>query len=215
VVELIPESYVAALDLAKIFGRIAPLQVDLGCGDASFLCALAGCSPEKNFLGIERLTGRFARACRKAGPSRTGGKLDNVRLLHLETSYAIRYLLPEASVETFYLLFPDPWPKRRHHCRRIVTPDFLDAIYRALEPNGILRIVTDHLDYFREIEQLAGDVAEMPARKLDGLKPSSCSRFKIVDLDDVDLPATKFERRFRAAGAPIYRIALRKVSPVI
>jgi tRNA (guanine-N7-)-methyltransferase len=215
VVELIPESYVAALDLAKIFGRIRPLQVDLGCGDASFLCALAKCSPEKNFLGIERLTGRFARACRKAGPSRTGGRLDNVRLLHLETSYAIRYLLPEASVETFYLLFPDPWPKRRHQRRRIVTLDFLDAIHRALEPNGILRIATDQVEYFRDIERLACGPAEARALKLDCLKQSSCPRFKIVDLDDVDLPITKFERRFRQAGAPIYRIALRKVSPVI
>jgi tRNA (guanine-N7-)-methyltransferase len=209
VVELIPESYVAALDLAKIFGRIAPLQVDLGCGDASFLCALAERSPEKNFLGIERLTGRFARACRKAA------SLDNVRLLHLETSYAIRYLLPEESVEIFYLLFPDPWPKRRHHRRRIVTPDFLDAIYRALEPSGILRIATDQLDYLRHIEQLVCDPTAAHALKLDRLKRSSCPRFNNVNFDDVDLPLTKFERRFRAQGAPIYRLTLRKISPVM
>jgi tRNA (guanine-N7-)-methyltransferase len=207
VVELVPDSYVAALDLEKIFGRIAPLQVDLGCGDASLICALAERSPEKNFLGVERLPGRVTKACRKAA------KLDNVRLLHLETFYAVRYLLPAKSVETFYLLFPDPWPKRRHHRRRIVTPDFLDAIYRALDLDGILRIATDHLDYFRQIEQFACDLAE--ASMLDCLKQSSSLRFNIVDRDDVDLPFTKFERRFRAQGAPIYRLTLRKVSPVM
>jgi tRNA (guanine-N7-)-methyltransferase len=199
VIQLVPESYVACLDLAKIFGRIAPLHVDLGCGDGSFLCAVAKRCPGKNFLGIDRLTGRIAKASRKAGPSRTGGKLDNVRLLHLETSYAIRYLLPECSVETFYLLFPDPWPKRRHNRRRIVTPDFLDAAHDALEENGLLRIATDQSNYFQQIMLVA----------------ESHSRFAIVDLDDADLPPTKFEERFIAQRAPIYRVALRKVSPVI
>jgi tRNA (guanine-N7-)-methyltransferase len=66
VIELIPETYVAPLDLLAIFGRAAPLQVDVGCGDGSFLCELASRYPEKNFLGIERLVGRVAKACLKA-----------------------------------------------------------------------------------------------------------------------------------------------------
>ena len=195
-IELVPETYVAPLDLLAIFGRVAPLQVDLGCGDGSFLCELAHLHQDKNFLGIERLVGRVAKACRKASP------LDNVRVLNVESSYAVGYLLPEASVETFYLLFPDPWPKRRHQRRRIVRLDFLDSIHRALADGGSLRIATDQLDYFEKIRVLAENYSGFTI-----VDPN-------VDSDRNDLPLTKFERRFSALGAPIYRLALRKISPV-
>src|SRR5207244_5495469 len=87
------DSVTDRLDLEKIFGRNAPLHVDLGCGDGSFLCALAERMPEKNFLGIERLLGRIRSAARKAAT------VGNVRLLRMESSYAVRYLLPAGSVE--------------------------------------------------------------------------------------------------------------------
>ena len=191
-IELVPETYVAPLDLLATFGRVAPLQVDLGCGDGSFLCELAQLYPERNFLGVDKLAGRVAKTCRKASA------LENVRVLNVESSYAARYLLPEASVEAFYLLFPDPWPKRRHQRRRIVTADFLDSIHRALANDGAFRIATDQSDYFEKIRTLA----------------EKHSGFAMVDIEDVNLPSTKFERRFTALGAPIYRLALRKISPV-
>jgi tRNA (guanine-N7-)-methyltransferase len=194
VIELIPETYVAPLDRLAIFGRVAPLQVDLGCGDGSFLCELAQLHPDKDFLGIDRLVGRVAKACRKAAA------VENVRILNVESSYAVGYLLPERSVETFYLLFPDPWPKRRHHRRRIVKADFLDLIHRALQDGGSLRIATDQLDYFDLIQRVG----------------QNHSRFEIVDANAspvrTDLPLTKFERRFNALAAPIYRLELRKLS---
>ena len=186
-----PESLTNRLDLEKIFRRKAPLHVDLGCGDGSFLCALAQRLPDKNFLGIERLSGRVRSTARKAAG------LDNVRLLQMESSYAVRYLLPAESVETFYLLFPDPWPKRRHHRRRLVKPDFLNSIHTALRKDGVIYIATDHLDYFRKIKETAG----------------STPGFAIDDAD-VDLPQSKFGLAFRQKGAPIHWLALRKVSPV-
>ena len=193
VIELIPQTFFAPLDLLATFGRDAPLQVDLGCGDGSFLCDLASQNPERNFLGVEKMAARVAKSCRKSA------HLSNVRILKVESSYAVRYLLPEASVETFYLFFPDPWPKRRHHRRRIVTTEFLDSIHRALAADGALRIATDQSDYFREIERLSqGHV-----------------RFTIDTSGKVELPMTKFQRRFTELGTPIYRLTLRKVSPVI
>jgi tRNA (guanine-N7-)-methyltransferase len=186
-----PESLTNRLDLEKIFGRKAPLHVDLGCGDGSFLCALAQRRPCKNFLGIERLLGRIRSAARKAA------SLDNVRLLQMESFYAVRYLLPAESVETFYLLFPDPWPKRRHQRRRIVTPDFLNSVHVALEQNGAIYIATDHLDYFQKIKKIA----------------ESTPGFEIDDAD-VDLPQSKFGLIFGQKGAPIYWVSLRKISPV-
>src|SRR5881392_1122869 len=148
---LIPDSSYSLtnrLDLEKIFGRRAPLHVDLGCGDGSFLCALAQRLPNKNFLGVERMSGRVRAAARKAA------SLNNVRLLQIESSYAVRYLFPARSVETFYLLFPDPWPKRRHHRRRLLTPDFLTSVHTVLEQDGVMYVATDHLDYFRKIQDI-------------------------------------------------------------
>ena len=204
-----PTSDLARLDLDKIFGRAAPLRVDLGCGDGTFVLALAERYPDRNFLGIERLNGRVEKACRKTA------KIDNVRVMHSEISYAIRFLLAERSVEVFYLLFPDPWPKRRHHRRRIVTANFLRSVHAALDENGLLHIATDHLDYFQQIARLAHAAAQERPLELDGLKPSSFSGFNIVDRGEVDLPLTKFQRQFQEQGVPIYRLTLRKVSPVI
>src|SRR4030095_4690403 len=113
VIELVPELQIARLDVAELFGHNAPLHVDLGCGDGSFLCEMARQFPKRNFLGIERLAKRVEKVRRKAE------QIKNVRVLRADTLFAVRYLLPESSVETFYLLFPDPWPKRRHQLRRI------------------------------------------------------------------------------------------------
>ncbi len=101
--ELLPELHVARLEVAEHFGRNAPLHIDLGCGDGSFLCEMAQQFPKRNFLGIERLTKRVEKVGRKAE------KIENVRVLRADTLFAVRYLLPKNSVETFYLLFPDPW----------------------------------------------------------------------------------------------------------
>ena len=200
-IDLILESYVARLDLPKIFGRTAPLHVDLGCGDGSFLCALAERMPEKNFLGVERMLGRVRSASRK-GASRTGSssRTGNIRVLHLETFYTVRYLLPPSSVEAFYLLFPDPWPKRRHQRRRVITPDFLSAIGDALIDGGTFRIATDQSDYFEQIRELAERSPAFSAATLNGSD---------------SFPLSTFEKKFKGDGASIYRLELRKTSPVI
>jgi tRNA (guanine-N7-)-methyltransferase len=190
-IEFVPQNYFAPLDLEFVFGRMAPLEVDLGCGDGTFLCALAGQDRHKNFLGIERLLGRVRGACRKVAQRR----LTNARILRVETSYAVQHLLPQQSVDRFHLLFPDPWPKRRHNRRRIITAEFLESVFRALIPNGSLHVATDQPDYFEQIRSLALQTG-----------------FAIVDPRNVDLPVTTFEKRFREQSLPIHRLLLRKVS---
>ncbi|MFL6552072.1 MAG: tRNA (guanosine(46)-N7)-methyltransferase TrmB [Chthoniobacterales bacterium] len=193
-IEVLPQLQVARLDLLQLFGRNAPLHVDLGCGDGSFLCQMAQQFPKRNFLGIERLTKRVEKVRFKAE------KIENVRVLRADTLFAVRYLLPECSVENFHLLFPDPWPKRRHQFRRIFTRHFLDAVAAALQQQGVLCVTTDQLDYFHQIERLSG----------------AHQQFQVVPQlsDDTVLPVTNFERKFREQGAPIYRLTLRKTSPV-
>jgi tRNA (guanine-N7-)-methyltransferase len=202
-----PESLVERLDVENIFGRKAPLHVDLGCGDGSFVCALAQRTPAKNFLGIERLLGRIRSAARKAA------SIGNVRLLRMESSYAVRHLLPAGSVETFYLLFPDPWPKRRHWRRRIVTEDFLRAVSDALVKNGTLLVATDHLDYFEKITETAQASPNFTIVNLTSADPFDCHSHYGGHAGPA-LPLTKFEQKFRAQGEAIHWLELRKVSPV-
>ena len=191
-IELLPSSYVDRLKIEEIFARPAPLEVDLGCGDGSFLASLAAMHSARNFLGIERLAGRVRSACYKTR------SLPNVRVLRIETAYAVRYLLPPNAVSVFHFLFPDPWPKRRHHERRVFKAEFLDALITALTPGGFLHIATDQHDYFLEMADLVRARGEL----------------QIVSGQLGELPPTTFEKRFRDSGQPIYRVELRKTSPV-
>ena len=143
--ELIPEDYFRPLRREEIFPDTSrPLEIDAGCGDGTFLMEMAAHFPERDFLGIERLGGRVSSIVRKA--RRRG--LTNLRVLCLETGYALRWLLPAACAARVHLLFPDPWPKAKHTGRRFIQPDNLAAIHRVLRPGGELLFKTDHGDYF-------------------------------------------------------------------
>src|SRR4051812_8722588 len=143
-VELVPANCFKPFDFRDIYGRDAPIEVDLGCGDGTFLAAIAAENPARNFLGIERLPGRVNTACKKI--ERAG--LTNARVTRFELFYAVEQLLAPSSISVFYLLFPDPWPKRRHAARRIVNPNFLVSLHRSLVPNGAIHIATDSIEYF-------------------------------------------------------------------
>src|SRR4051812_38330927 len=125
--EIIPDNYFAPLNFQSIYGRTVPLEVDLGCGDGLFLAGIAADNRDHSFLGIERLRGRVLRTRSKIARL----ELSNARVLLIETSYAIQYLLPSESVAVFHLMFPDPWPKRRHQGRRVMSRNFLMSIHRA------------------------------------------------------------------------------------
>jgi len=150
-----PPSWTRELPLETLFDPARPLEVDVGCGKGRFLLARAAAHPEVNFLGIERLLRRLRKIDRKA--VRRG--IGNVRLLRIEASYGIQFMLPPLSVRAFYVFFPDPWPKKRHHRRRLFTAEFMDSLDRALLPGGLLHVATDHQDYFEEIQALLGSDA--------------------------------------------------------
>lgn len=172
----------------------APLEVDLGCGDGAFLVAMAGQTPEHNFLGVERLLGRVRKTSRRT--AREG--LENVRLLRIESHYTLRHLLPGGSVAVAHVMFPDPWPKRRHNHRRLIQTEFLDAVQRVLAPGGELRLTTDDLPYFTHMRAV---FQKHPAFVEEPWEPGE------------DYPQTDFERLFRGKNLPIYRALLRKTEP--
>ncbi len=190
--EIVPEASDRALDLTQIFGRAAPLEVDLGCGDGTFLATLAREQPARNFLGVDRTPSRVRAACRKIGDA----QLPNARVLRADNSGTLRTLLAPQSAEVCHLLFSDPWPKRRHQERRVFCEEFLGAVAHALIPGGLLRVATDHAEYFRAMQDIWPKVAE----------------FELCPPDAGETGfSTTFEERFRASGARIHRVVLRKV----
>jgi tRNA (guanine-N7-)-methyltransferase len=193
--ELVPANCFAPLNFEAIFNRRAPLEVDLGCGEGSFVAANAAADPGKDFLGIERLPGRVRATCQKI--ERRG--LTNARVLQFEISYAVEQLLPANSVTTFHLMFPDPWPKRRHARRRLVNRDFVASLHRALVIGGTVRIATDETEYFHQISRLVADSS------LFVIRPGTVEAIAM----------SKFEKQFTQKGVKIHRLELRKVSPVI
>jgi len=138
-----PEQWQAALPVDRVFGRQAPLELDLGCGKGRFLRARATAHPTHDFIGTDVQFGRLAKVRRQAERLH----LPNIRLLHAETAYTLQYLIPPASVSAAYLFFPDPWPKRKHHRRRLVSASFLDLLARILRPEAPFHVATDHEDY--------------------------------------------------------------------
>jgi tRNA (guanine-N7-)-methyltransferase len=146
-IEITAENLCLQLDIALLFPNPAhPLEIDLGAGDGSFAIESASAHPKINFLAIERLKGRAAKIAKKT--DRLG--LLNLRVLRIDALYALSYLIPAGSVATLHLLFPDPWPKRRHKNNRILQEPFLVALKRVLIPNGFFHFATDDEPYWRQ-----------------------------------------------------------------
>jgi tRNA (guanine-N7-)-methyltransferase len=123
------------------------MEVELGSGDGSFLVQHAGRNPDRNFLGVERLLGRLRKTDRKAHRA----DLANLRLIRIEASYFLEYLLPPASVTVLHVYFPDPWPKRKHRKHRLINARFAGLARRILAPGGTVQLRTDDTDYFAQM----------------------------------------------------------------
>jgi len=184
--EIILTDILSPIALREVFWNDRPVEVDLGSGPGKFLVEAAQKFPDRNFLGIERLLGRMRKTRRRAFEL----GIDNVRLLRMEMEYAVKYLLPRESIFRFHLSFPDPWPKRRHHVRRVVDREFFDALWRALIAEGEIRIKTDHEAYFQQIARVAGE----------------SQLWNLLEWADESYPVTDFEQDFLAKDSPIYRL---------
>jgi tRNA (guanine-N7-)-methyltransferase len=183
--EFVPADYFRKLVRAEILHDGRPLEVDLGCGDGSFLMEMAAQYPERDFLGVERLLGRVRKVCKKI----TRQHLDNARVLRLESKYVVEWLLPEACVSRLHLLCPDPWPKLRHHRRRLVQVEFLDAVKRALLPGGEFLFMTDHEEYFQW----------------------ACEKERMEwEEDSFFYPKTDFQQHWESEGKSMWRLRCRK-----
>ncbi len=141
------EDALTPLPLRQIFGNDAPIEVDVGSGKGRFLLARAKDHPEINYLGIDRMLRRI----RKVDRTSLRAGLQNIRLFRMEAYYAISYLIPPETISAYYVLFPDPWPKKKHHDHRLFNERFIEALYRTMMPGAPVHVATDHLPYFEEI----------------------------------------------------------------
>jgi tRNA (guanine-N7-)-methyltransferase len=191
------------LKWADIFGNDHPVELEIGSGKGTFLLAIAQAKPEHNFIGIE-----YARAYAEFAADRLRRhSMANTRIVHGEATWWIRCHVPDASLAAMHVYFPDPWPKARHHKRRLIQLPFLKEVHRVLVPGGILRLVTDHADYFAHMQaMLAGQTDlevvafESPVPLKEGAPAGS----------PPPLVGTNFERKYSAEGRPFHSTAARK-----
>ncbi len=174
-----------------------PLELEIGSGKGTFLVQQAARTPGVNYLGIEYAHAFWLHA---ADRIRRHG-LPGVRMLWADAGEFVTWHCPDASFRQVHIYFPDPWPKKRHHKRRLINEPFLHELRRVLDDDGFVRIVTDHDDYFAWIEHHVSRVAAMFER-LPFERPRGA--------DDGEIVGTNFERKYRREGRPFHGMTLRK-----
>jgi tRNA (guanine-N7-)-methyltransferase len=184
------ESILVPLRVRDLFPKTQPLEVELGCGDASFIAECARRQSEINFIGVERLLGRLQKLDKKG--RRLG--LKNLRGARIESAYFLQHLLPKNSASAIHIYFPDPWPKKRHRRHRLISENFPALAQSALAPGGVVYLRTDDADYFAQMNEVFDaanffEQTETPAELLE-IK-------------------TDFERFFNAQGIPTLHAAFR------
>ena len=140
----------AAVSLTEAFGRDHPIWLEIGTGYGEHLVRLAESRPDINFIGCEPYENGIAALLTMIGQ----GRLTNVRV-HNGDVRELFDVIPPKSIDRVFLLYPDPWPKKRHHRRRFVTPEFLDPMVRSMRIGSEFRLATDIGDYARQaLEQI-------------------------------------------------------------
>ena len=146
------EADTGPLDLQELFGRHAPRRMEIGYGMGDALVAMAGANPDSDYIGVEIYPPGIGSTLKKIDAA----QLHNVRLLWGDATRVISTFIPSASLETAYIFFPDPWPKKRHHKRRLVQPSLARMLAGCLEPGGQLHLATDWEDYAAHILDVLG-----------------------------------------------------------
>lgn len=184
------------LDPAAVFGREAPLTLEIGFGNGEALSQAAADHPDRDYLGIEVHRPGVGRLLNDVEER----ALKNVRVICADAVEVVRDRLPPESLDACWIFFPDPWPKKRHHKRRLVQGAFLARLVERLKPGGIVHAATDWADYAEWMLEVFE--AEPALENTEG--PS-----RYAERPDWR-PETKFERRGHARGHDVYDLIYRK-----
>ena len=177
-------------DFRAAFGRAAPVAVEIGFGSGDALARMATEHPEMNYLGIEvhrpgvgRLLARLAAE-----------GLTNVRVVCADAKEILARRVPDESLTAVYVLFPDPWPKKRHHKRRLVQPDFVQLVRRKLKSGGMLHLATDWPGYAEHMQAVM--------RAAEGF----------AETEAAARPDTRYAARGRRLGHPVRDLVYRRIA---
>jgi len=184
------------LDIAALFGRAAPLEIEVGSGKGLFLINASGENPDRNFLGCEisRKYARFATA------RLVRAERGNAFVLHGDAKQLFHNLLPESCAAAVHVYFPDPWWKKRHMRRRLLNAPFLADLERILQPGGTFHFWSDVEEYFRSALRLIAEVTKLEGPLEVTERPAE---------HDMDY-RTNFERRMRLHEVPVHRAEFRR-----
>lgn len=185
-------------DLADLFGRSAPLTLEIGFGMGDSLAEMAAQDPDRNFLGIE---------VHRPGVGRLMSLLEsrdvsNVRILCTDAVPVLKESIPEASLDRVQIFFPDPWPKKRHHKRRLLSAEFIDLLRTRLRVDGTLHVATDWEDYANSVLALLQATAG-----LENLSETGGA----AERPDWR-PKTRFEARGIGRGHGVWDLMFRRVA---
>jgi tRNA (guanine-N7-)-methyltransferase len=183
------------LNWAELFGNSRPVELEIGMGKGTFLTEQARSRPEVNFFGIEWANWFWKYASDRL---RRHGCAANARTIRAEASFFLTEFVPPASLDVLHIYFPDPWPKAKHHKRRLIQPKFVPVMARAVRPGGRVQVVTDHKGYWEENIEPTIRAAE-GFKVVDYNRPGSANEGEFV--------GTNFERKYRREGRPFYAIA--------
>lgn len=176
------------LDTAAWFGREAPLVLEIGCGTGTSTLAMAQAEPDIDVMAVEV----YKRGLAQLLAAIDREQVTNIRLIRGDGVDVLEHLITPASLTGVRVFFPDPWPKARHHKRRLLQPATVALIADGLRPGGILHAATDHADYAEQIAEV-GD-AEPRLRRISATDPLPIS---------VQRPTTKYESKAHTAGSAV------------
>ncbi len=182
------------LDLHAVFGREAPRILEIGCGMGETTTAIAAAHPQCDYLGIEVHTpgvGSLLKQIDAAG-------LSNVRVIQHDAVAVLERMIAPASLDGLHIFFPDPWPKKRHHKRRLIQPAFVALAASRLKPGGYFHAATDWQEYAAQMLAVLG--AE-PALENTAAAYAGCPAYR---------PQTKFETRGLKLGHGVWDVIFRK-----
>ena len=188
-------AYAAApVDFDAAFGRHAPRVLEIGCGMGETTAAIAAARPDTDFVGVE-VHGPGVGSLLRQIEARS---LTNLRVIRHDAVEVVAHMIPVASLAGIHVFFPDPWPKKRHHKRRLLQPGFVHALALRLEPGGYLHVATDWEDYAQEV---LGTLEAEPllANAAAGFAPRPAHR-----------PLTKFEARGVKLGHGVWDLLFRR-----
>lgn len=180
----------------RIFGNARPVELEIGTGKAGFLLRRAQAHPQRNFFGIEWANEFYRYALDRM----RRWKMTNVRLLRTDAADFIRRTCPRGSLTVLHVYHPDPWPKRRHHKRRLFQPVVVEAAVECLVHGGCWAVQTDHGEYFEVIQSLLRGHPNLQEISFDDPQ---------LGLTD-ERVQTNYEIKYLSEGRAIYRVAMRR-----